>query len=467
SESRQYEGTGIGLSLTKEIVELHGGSINVKSTPGYGSEFIIKMPLSKEQDQTESPGYQYDEIRELKNYMLSDFHGEDNRPAVPAGENPEKPLILFADDNSAMRDFIGEILGKEFRVITAVNGEDGLIRARETRPDLIISDLMMPVMDGYAFITELKKDRYMSSVPVILLTARAEMESKIEGLSIGADDYIHKPFDHAELIVRVRNLLSSRRAARELIDKQREIDSDFKQAALVQRTILTPKNLYDSIKGLEIDVRYIPMNGSISGDYYNISPLKNGIASVMIADASGHGVQAALSTMQLDLLNRDSLAESYPDKRMEHINRELVERLSSKNFFTGFLTHIHDDRVYYSSAAHPAQYLIRPADAEIIPLKTKGRIIGMLDSAVYDMKEEKAGKGDGLILFTDGIFEEFNNKGEEWGENYLKEFLSNNLARLAGSPVQDWGLMILAEMNSFRGDARINDDITIICLKWI
>jgi phosphoserine phosphatase RsbU/P len=380
----------------------------------------------------------------------------------------DKPVIMIVDDEPQNIELLEAFLvSEDYDIVRAVNGEDALEKLSVDQIDLILLDVMMPGMDGFEVIIRVRRHAKYRLLPIILVTALREKEDRVRGIEAGCDDFISKPVDKIELLARVRSLLRVKAYNDLLNEKQREIDLDFAQASLVQKTILTQKSVYGSIKGLEIDVQYLPMNGSISGDYYNISLMKDGIASILIADASGHGIQAALSTMQIDLLNRDSLVIEYPYKRMEQINWQLVERLSSKNFFTGFLVHLHHDRLYYSSAGHPPQLLIRPSSGEIVPLKARGKVIGIFDDCEYEMKEEKIAKGDVLFLFTDGLFEEFNSKWEEWGEEGVTSFLKSRMGELAEMPIDQWGQMLLDEMNRFCGGTMINDDITIVCIRML
>jgi phosphoserine phosphatase RsbU/P len=305
-------------------------------------------------------------------------------------------------------------------------------------------------------------------IPVILLTAKSDLNMKITGLEYGADDYLYKPFNSRELFVRINNLMKSRDLQEQLIIRQREVESHLKQAALVQQAILVPRESYLTIKGLDIDVRYLPMNRTISGDYYHISDLKNGTATIMIADAAGHGIQAALSTMQMDLLNKESLRIKYPDERLEYINKMLTERLLSINFFTGFMVNVISDRIYYSSAAHPAQYLIRRKTKDILPLKTQGKIIGMIPGCIYEMKEEPVEQGDILLLFTDGIFKEIDNQEIRHGEASLIKFLNQEIVEKVAQGVltpAEINNRILLWVENLRLGAPKLDDITLICIS--
>ncbi|MEW6511068.1 MAG: two-component regulator propeller domain-containing protein [Bacteroidota bacterium] len=215
-ESHKTEGTGIGLALTRELVELHHGTISVKSETAKGSEFIVRIPLHRE-------AYSDDEIAESR--VGTETEGELGRfvsaaesvPSLPA-ELPcpgERPIILVVEDNADVRAYVRGYLEAEYAVLEAEDGAKGLAKSIETIPDLVVSDVMMPAMDGYELCRALKQDERTSHIPVILLTARAATESKIEGLATGADDYLTKPFEAPELLARISNLIEGRRLLRE------------------------------------------------------------------------------------------------------------------------------------------------------------------------------------------------------------------------------------------------------------
>ena len=192
------EGTGIGLALVKELVELHYGEIDLKSTEGKETRFKITIPV--------------DEVfYENKNVVIKKtIQTEDRvRPAVKISEtedvkdeiSEEAPIILIVEDNNDMREFIKESIQTNYKVIESIDGEDGLDKALESIPDLIISDVLMPKLNGYEFCSKIKIDERTSHIPVILLTSKAETNSRLKGLETGADDYITKPFYSAELLL--------------------------------------------------------------------------------------------------------------------------------------------------------------------------------------------------------------------------------------------------------------------------
>jgi signal transduction histidine kinase/DNA-binding response OmpR family regulator len=234
SDTQLQEGTGIGLALTKELVELHHGKVEVESEVGSGTTFRVYLPLGEGHLSPE----ELDTSRQsLVVSRQSEVEYETWTPQPPKGgvikkKSPlgdlgvnrelrtDQPLLLIVEDNTDLRQYIRSYLDEEFNIIEAENGAEGLDKAIENIPDLVISDVMMPMMDGLEFCSKLKKDERTSHIPVILLTAKAGSESKIEGLETGADDFLTKPFDAKELIVRIKNLVSQRKTLRELYSKE-------------------------------------------------------------------------------------------------------------------------------------------------------------------------------------------------------------------------------------------------------
>jgi len=221
SYTKDQEGTGIGLALTKELVDLHYGKILAESVVGKGSVFSIILPKGKEHLKPEEIvkdkiQIEREEIFEpIPPLDHSENYSKFNNHKTKV-ENNEKPLLLIVDDNDDLRIYMKDYLDKDYYIFEAIDGKEGFDKATEKIPDLIISDVMMPIMDGYELCEKLKFDERTSHIPVILLTARASFESKIEGLETGADDFITKPFDPLELQTRVRNLIKQRLLLREI-----------------------------------------------------------------------------------------------------------------------------------------------------------------------------------------------------------------------------------------------------------
>lgn len=212
TSTRENEGSGIGLALAKELVELHKGKITVSSKENEGSEFVVTLPLdtnaSEKQDSVESSSYS---LQLEPAGQVSEPDGTtDASDYNVSGEREYRERILVVEDNSDVRNFIREKLEEKYRVIEARNGEEGIRKAQAEIPDLIISDVMMPKMDGYQFCKAIRADEKTSHIPIIMLTARADINDKIDGLETGVDVYLTKPFNVRELKANIRNLIQQR-----------------------------------------------------------------------------------------------------------------------------------------------------------------------------------------------------------------------------------------------------------------
>lgn len=246
AEERQQKGvlgTGIGLALTKELVELHHGSIWVESDAGHGSTFIVKLPTGARhlRKKEKSPRPEVFESKE-----------EESIPqayALATAENTESgigetntPVILLVEDNLEMRAFIRSGLVNRFHILEASHGKSGLEKAIKHIPDLIISDVMMPVMDGISLCKAVKREEKTSHIPVILLTARGSKESKLSGLEVGADAYMSKPFDQDELLIRIKNLLNNRQRILEKFNKEYPLQLEHTEFSNSEKRFLEKVN---------------------------------------------------------------------------------------------------------------------------------------------------------------------------------------------------------------------------------
>jgi signal transduction histidine kinase/DNA-binding response OmpR family regulator/ligand-binding sensor domain-containing protein len=218
SSTKQFEGTGLGLSIVKELIELHGGSITVTSKVNSGTRFSIYLPI----EETE--------------LILSAIDDESTSENIPIDE--DKPLILIVEDNAEVRNYIKENLEKHYRIDEAVNGEEGINKAINIIPDLIITDVMMPKVDGFELCNKLKNDQRTSHIPIVILTAKADEENKLDGLQIGADEFLAKPFSPRELDIRVGNLIRIRQLLREKFKEISVISPEDVKANPIDRQFL-------------------------------------------------------------------------------------------------------------------------------------------------------------------------------------------------------------------------------------
>lgn len=231
------EGTGIGLALTSTLVEAHKGTIKVDSEKNKGTDFIITLPVDQKDAIIKTDSKPYETIYTTTH--LEDSSNEEDKDVLDNVRIDEsKPLVLIIEDNPDMRIYMHTILNKEYAIIEAADGDEGLLKARKYVPDLIISDVMMPKKDGFEVCRMIKENMMTSHIPVILLTAYSMDEQKTIGFESGADAYIPKPFNAGLLKIRVRKLIENRQKMKEAFgsslinDTKKESIGDLEQVFL-------------------------------------------------------------------------------------------------------------------------------------------------------------------------------------------------------------------------------------------
>jgi DNA-binding response OmpR family regulator/two-component sensor histidine kinase len=265
SASGQLGGSGIGLAFAKNIVELHNGTISVESNAGKGATFTIRMPMR--QTTVQPMDISGDSIeQDEQDEMLT----SSQQHSVSSGGQSLKQTILVVDDNDDIRAYLAGLLKEEFEVWEAENGSAGLKIALAAMPDIIISDVMMPQMNGIDMCKELKNNMATSHIPIILLTARASEAYELNGLQTGADDYITKPFNPLIVQMRVKNILENRKKLKAFYLKKvrfepeavGEVPENLDEIFLKKATELVISNLQNENLGIEMMVDHLFMSQS-------------------------------------------------------------------------------------------------------------------------------------------------------------------------------------------------------------
>jgi DNA-binding response OmpR family regulator len=246
STKKNYGGSGIGLALVKELIELHKWSISVNSKENVGTEFQLKIPVGDYLEKNEKS----DENLFIENILKEKINYPSNEQIEDTHEITNsfvaKSSILIVDDSEDVRLYLSGLLKLDYNITEAKNGREGINLAFENSPDLIISDIMMSEMDGIEFCKKIKTDFQTSHIPVILLTAKVSDKSKIEGLETGADDYLTKPFNSTELFIRVKNLLEQRKRLREKFSKEINLQPNSVTTNIVDNEFL--KKAFDAVE---------------------------------------------------------------------------------------------------------------------------------------------------------------------------------------------------------------------------
>ncbi|MGC2774721.1 MAG: ATP-binding protein [Bradyrhizobium sp.] len=251
ARGRSYEGSGIGLALVQELVKLHGGEITAESELGRGSAFAVRIPLgsahlppgqlgtSRTPVATNMRAQAY--IDEALGWLKGDTPLEAPHPSSPddlglhASAASGRDRVVLADDNPDMRDYVSRLLGQDYDVEAVADGNAALDAVRRRRPDLVLTDVMMPQLDGFGLLRALRDDAQLRDIPVVILSARAGEEAKVEGLDAGASDYLSKPFSARELLARVRANIDLARMRREAETTLRDLNERL-EAQVSERT---------------------------------------------------------------------------------------------------------------------------------------------------------------------------------------------------------------------------------------
>ena len=295
SVNRSYEGSGLGLALVKELVNLHGGDISVTSDYGYGTTFTIILPTGKDHlpaDQVSNTPANLQtsrasvELSDIETDLDDDLNVEEDAIANDVGnhqvsEHLQTGTILIVDDNRDLRGYLRRVLNQAgYSVISAHNGAHGYTQAQGHRPDLIITDLMMPKVSGLDLIAMIRKNEQLSGIPIILLTAKANEETRIEGTEMGADGYLAKPFNDRELLAEVRNLLALKN------NEKRVAQLNLYLTESVLKRFLPPSLVSKAATGeLSLDLRPEPrMITVLFTDIVGFTSLANTLRSRRVAE---------------------------------------------------------------------------------------------------------------------------------------------------------------------------------------
>ena len=335
--------------------------------------------------------------------------------------------ILVIDDSKLNRAIVkNTLLNYNIHVFEAADGLEGLTVLQSRHFDLILLDIVMPNMDGFGFLEQCKQYIGDDFIPIILMTGLDDLNSKIKGLSIGADDFLLKPLNQKELIARVQSLLRLKQAHDELYEKNQQIQKELEYAKRLQQFII-PKDFsfisYPSISG-----RYLPI-ADIGGDLFDCYKISDSKTGVLIADVTGHGIPAALVMSMAKMTFNIHSYEIFPTQQlMSKINEEMRGLLLDMQYITAFymLIDIEHHTITFTNAGHTRPLYYRKSTDKIIALDTNGLFLGIQDESLYEQKSIHYEPGDRCILYTDGITELKDDHNEEFGEVRLAKFLKQH-----------------------------------------
>ncbi|KAB2888158.1 MAG: fused response regulator/phosphatase [Desulfobulbaceae bacterium] len=365
--------------------------------------------------------------------------------------------ILIIDDNEVNRMICAMHLeDMKTPLLFAENGREGIALARACQPDLILLDIMMPVMDGFETLARLKRDSALAEIPVLILSAKSETDSIVRALELGASDYLKKPFEEEEMVARVKTLLRSRYL-------EQQLKEDLLAGATMQKRFLTDAGATIDLfrqAGIATAIHNRPYGG-ISGDFYYSYPLTGSGCGIFLGDSCGHGLPAALISMRiigvLQQIVRDSPS---PGEILARLNADIIGLLPASNFVAGSCLAFFANTCTMSSAGQPYAVHLSGGTAREVVLDALP--LGIHPETVYGQETLSFAEGDRLVVFTDGLLE-----GTDWQEQcYGRRRLLDCLKRKASAPslaaLKD---AILEDVQLFGKNAPINDDQTLLLFE--
>jgi serine phosphatase RsbU (regulator of sigma subunit) len=383
--------------------------------------------------------------------------------------------ILIVDDEPLNIDYLEqELAGAEYETDSAANGEQALERVRAEPPDLILLDIMMPVMDGFEVLRRLKADEVHRSIPVIVISAANDVRSVVKGIEMGADDFLPKPFEPAILQARITSSLEKKR----LHDLEqlylKGLQSELDIARDIQQGFL-PAEL-PGVEGWEL-AAYFKAAREVAGDFYDAFSLPDGELVFLVGDVCGKGVGAALfMTLFRSLIRAAFTADVLPSagdaggsNQAEHLRHVIsstsryVERTHEQaNMFATVFAAVVDPRtghVAYTNCGNEPGLLVSGKE-EPIELPPTGPVLGVIPGAQFQARELTLQPGDLLLAFSDGIPDAVNARGEAFGNARVRDVLRDG-------PLRPAALLdrLQASLSDFVGSTEAFDDITVIALQ--
>lgn len=480
--SKRQSGTGLGLAMVRELSRLHGGEATVESEVGKGTTFKIEIPkdpesVIKKQGRTdieiirseappassEASGGQagtsgksdiaysdLDANRADLDQELKDVEVHNQKAMESLKKN--QPKILFVDDNRGLRTYVHNVLSPFYNVFLGMNGQHGLDLIPQVKPDLILSDVMMPVMQGTEFCRRVRENTEYAHLPFVLLTARGSQELKIEGLNLGADDYLNKPFSEDELLARIKNLLLLRAS-------QARLKQELLSAREIQRSLLPlGRTQFD---GVEVDVLYQACE-DLSGDFFDFHEMDKGLL-FYVADVTSHGAASAQVTYLIKGIFRSAMSDMGEPLDLSRFAKKMAADFASyqlKYAVSVFLGHLdfQSGEISYVSSSFPDPVISKGDDlthlfAQVNPMFFAASFDPDMDFLVDTVILPK---GDCLFVSTDGVVELRDKEGKKsLGDRALVEILKS----CRGS---NWQEVLLAKLREFASSQEFQDDVTVM-----
>jgi sigma-B regulation protein RsbU (phosphoserine phosphatase) len=373
-------------------------------------------------------------------------------------ENETESLLLVDDNPTNLQVLYQTLEGTGCKLLVAKDGETALTIAQKASPDLILLDIMMPGIDGFEVCRRLKEDPATASIPVIFLSALTDTKDKVQGLQLGAVDYVSKPFQPDEVIARVNTHLTIHRLKREVENKKDELEHELEVVSDVQRRLL-PKDLPE-IADFKLAIHY-ETSLYAGGDYYDIAKISDNQWGFLVADAEGHSAPAAvMMAMTCALFRSYPELPKEPGELLYFLNQHLC-KVADPSFVTALYV-VYDASSHIlriARAGHPPPMIYRSSEKKAVELPCDGVFPMGIDP--YDqvpVTEAELQPNDRILMYTDGITERFNAAGKTYGEERLLRLLEQG----QNSKPQELLSAIMKDVDDFAGDRPADDDQALL-----
>jgi len=453
STARIYGGTGLGLTVTKQLVELHGGKIWVESTVGIGSQFTFALPISEKP--AESLNTRHSASIEIPQSVEIE--------PVPLTPDSEQFCILIVDDEPInLQVLINHLSLNHYLIKQASSGQEAITLIEEgLKPDLVLLDVMMPKMTGYEVTKKLRDKWPLTELPILLLTAKNQVEDLVVGLEIGANDYLTKPISKDELLARIKTHLS----IKHLREENLRMSAELEVSRQLQQMLLPTKKELQQIEGLDI-AGFMEPAEEVGGDYYDVLQYSGRILFA-IGDVTGHGLESGALIIMVQSSIRTLLAnnETDPVRFFSALNNMVyhnAQRMNVDKNLTLVLVDYQENQLYLSGQ-HEEMIIVRQGKLELIETMDLGFPIG-LEENIADFVNQTTvplNPDDVVVLYTDGITEAENLDGQMYKLERLCQIVQQNWQKTAHEIQQ----AVIEDVRQFIGKQKVFDDITLLVLK--
>ncbi|MBD2579266.1 SpoIIE family protein phosphatase [Oscillatoria sp. FACHB-1406] len=456
--AREYGGTGLGLTIAKQLVELHGGQISVTSELGVGSRFTFTLPVARTAaERTQSIAA----IAEMPPY---DFSTDIALKQATASSKTYKVLVVD-DEPINLQVIVNHLSLHDYKIIQASNGQEAIaIVESGLLPDLILLDVMMPKMTGYEVTEQLRKRFNSTELPILLLTAKSQIQDIVLGLNLGANDYLTKPIAKDELLARLRTHINLKYLKSDNIRLAAELDIVRK----MQQMVLPKESELKAIKGLEIAC-FMESAQEVGGDYYDVIQHAGGV-QISVGDVTGHGLESGLLMLMAQTAIRSLLEANFtePKELLAVLNRTLYKnalRINSDKNMT--LVSLHYAEGMLTLSGQHEEVIVLRSNGDVVridtldlgfPLGLEEEIADFIATAQVQLHSQ-----DLVVIYTDGIIEAFDANNKQYGLERLIETVKLHDSK----PVDAIREAVIYDLRRHIGEQKVEDDFTLVIFKQL